>query len=324
MRKSSNSSLLFYQGKKLVTVEQASHQRTVFRSIDVPLAEKLSGDGAVTRLMATEVKGSVLRLVGKYYQQEHVFSAYGHNASKISSNALLGFNAEHFQVEAGIYLLGNGYRAYSPHLRRFISPDSWSPFLAGGLNTYAYVECDPVNFTDPTGHIRLFAKTKTFQGNARPVNGGHIYLAKHPEHKNQKAITAVYHGTKGALTGTRGPILPPTFVQSIKKKAGLNSSEFDIHIIACYSGDPVNGQSSFIESVAELTGRRAYGYSGTVNTSEKNFPSSNGDTYYDTIIRTKLSPFARSNSDFNYRPVFADPQHSIRDPESKHAAQGKP
>ncbi|GGZ39097.1 hypothetical protein GCM10010387_36480 [Streptomyces inusitatus] len=52
----------------------------------------------------------------------------------------------------GWYLLGNGYRAYSPTLSRFHSPDAASPFGAGGLNAYAYCSGDPVNYVDPAGH----------------------------------------------------------------------------------------------------------------------------------------------------------------------------
>ncbi|RZI87154.1 MAG: RHS repeat-associated core domain-containing protein [Pseudomonas sp.] len=48
-------------------------------------------------------------------------------------------------------LLGNGHRAYSPSLMKFLSPDSLSPFGSGGLNAYAYCLNDPVNLTDPTG-----------------------------------------------------------------------------------------------------------------------------------------------------------------------------
>lgn len=48
--------------------------------------------------------------------------------------------------------LGNGYRAYSPALRRFTCPDSDSPFGIGGINPYVYCDHDPVNRTDPSGH----------------------------------------------------------------------------------------------------------------------------------------------------------------------------
>ncbi|NNJ18091.1 RHS repeat-associated core domain-containing protein [Pseudomonas putida CSV86] len=66
---------------------------------------------------------------------------------------VLGFNGELFEPTTGHYLLGNGYRAYSPLLMIFIQPDSWSPFGAGGLNAYAYCKGDPVNAADPTGHM---------------------------------------------------------------------------------------------------------------------------------------------------------------------------
>ena len=53
----------------------------------------------------------------------------------------------------GHFLLGNGYRAFNPVLMRFNSPDSLSPFGKGGLNAYAYCVGDPVNYSDPAGHI---------------------------------------------------------------------------------------------------------------------------------------------------------------------------
>ncbi|MFC7510130.1 RHS repeat-associated core domain-containing protein [Pantoea stewartii] len=66
---------------------------------------------------------------------------------------LPGFNGERCDPVSGSYHLGNGYRAYNPVLRRFNCPDSLSPFGAGGINPYAYCAGDPVNHTDPTGHI---------------------------------------------------------------------------------------------------------------------------------------------------------------------------
>ncbi len=39
---------------------------------------------------------------------------------------------------------------------RFNSPDSLSPFGRGGLNAYAYCQGDPINRSDPGGHISSF------------------------------------------------------------------------------------------------------------------------------------------------------------------------
>ena len=67
-------------------------------------------------------------------------------------SSVLGFNGERIDPVLGGYHLGNGYRLYSPSLRRFTSPDSMSPFGKGGINPYTYCEGDPINNTDPTGH----------------------------------------------------------------------------------------------------------------------------------------------------------------------------
>lgn len=63
-----------------------------------------------------------------------------------------GFNGELPDLLTGHYLLGHGYRAYNPVLKRFNSPDNLSPFAEGGINAYAYCRGDPVNRRDPDGH----------------------------------------------------------------------------------------------------------------------------------------------------------------------------
>lgn len=64
----------------------------------------------------------------------------------------VGFNGEYRSI-FGLYVLGKGYRYYSPSLGRFMAPDTLSPFSEGGLNPYAYCQSDPVNHLDPSGHI---------------------------------------------------------------------------------------------------------------------------------------------------------------------------
>jgi RHS repeat-associated protein len=80
----------------------------------------------------------------------HAWSPYGKGDA---TDGLPGFNGERPDPVSGAYHQGNGYRAYNPVLRRFNCPDSLSPFGAGGINPYAYCLGDPVNRTDPTGHI---------------------------------------------------------------------------------------------------------------------------------------------------------------------------
>lgn len=66
---------------------------------------------------------------------------------------LLSYNGERRDPVSGVYQLGNGYRSYNPALMRFHSPDSFSPFGAGGINPYAYCAGDPINRSDPSGHF---------------------------------------------------------------------------------------------------------------------------------------------------------------------------
>lgn len=80
---------------------------------------------------------------------------YGQRDSYTSQAPTLGFNAEWEDTLSGTYLLGNGYRAYSPSLMRFLAPDNWSPFDAGGLNAYGYCSGNPVMGLDPSGHADL-------------------------------------------------------------------------------------------------------------------------------------------------------------------------
>ncbi|HAB02302.1 MAG TPA: hypothetical protein DCE25_04960 [Pseudomonas sp.] len=66
--------------------------------------------------------------------------------------SILAYVGQLFDEGLSGYLLGNGYRRYALSLMRFTSPDSVSPFGAGGLNAYCYCNDDPVNEVDPTGH----------------------------------------------------------------------------------------------------------------------------------------------------------------------------
>jgi RHS repeat-associated protein len=54
--------------------------------------------------------------------------------------------------ETGLQYLHARY--YDPNLGRFLSPDTWDPMLPGvDFNRYAYAGNDPVNGSDPGGHM---------------------------------------------------------------------------------------------------------------------------------------------------------------------------
>ncbi|AUI88587.1 hypothetical protein BS333_19990 [Vibrio azureus] len=69
------------------------------------------------------------------------------------SHEFTGFNGETLDPVTGNYMLGNGYRAYNPTLIRFMSQDSLSPFSEAGINAYQYCSGDPINRSDPSGHL---------------------------------------------------------------------------------------------------------------------------------------------------------------------------
>lgn len=73
-------------------------------------------------------------------------------ATLVTPENPIGFNGYPLDKISGCYILGSGYRLYNPKMRTFYSPDSWSPFGAGGVSRYQYCQLDPINYADPTGH----------------------------------------------------------------------------------------------------------------------------------------------------------------------------
>jgi RHS repeat-associated protein len=144
----------FYLKDRLTTEIQGAVQRSIIQHEDHLLAQRKRQTAAVqTYLLATDQQRSVLNLLDTVARHALAYTPYGHRHWQNALLSLLGFNGERRDPLTGWYFLGNGYRAFNPVLMRFNSPDSWSPFGAGGLNTYAYCAGDPMNFADPTGHV---------------------------------------------------------------------------------------------------------------------------------------------------------------------------
>lgn len=96
--------------------------------------------------------------------QPLAYTPYGYRKP---GGAALGFNGERLDPITHHYALGQGVRIFNTVLMRFNSADGWSPFGKGGLNAYAYCSGDPVNFTDPSGHIIYSPRIDTGMRNWR-------------------------------------------------------------------------------------------------------------------------------------------------------------
>lgn len=103
------------------------------------------------------------------------YTPYGYSHTQASLAPMLGFNGEPYEWSSRTYVLGQGYRSYSPALMRFLSPDSLSPFGEGGLAAYGFCGADPINHLDPTGHSPLpsRAKNKSAPKNVIRSSGNH-------------------------------------------------------------------------------------------------------------------------------------------------------
>lgn len=200
MKRQSTCPKFFYQKDKLVRADRNGQTRSILRHASMAIAECRTDAPAL--LLATDQLGSVLSWEGGQVKPKRAYTVYEHDMSAEQETTLLGFNGDPIDPQAGGYLLGNGYRPDQPRLMRFTCPDTLSPFDKLGLNSYAYVQNAPVNATDPSGHFRLFAKTRQFGEQAKVIPGGAFaYVSKHPTLKNKRPITLNAHGSNGKLQG---------------------------------------------------------------------------------------------------------------------------
>jgi RHS repeat-associated protein len=94
------------------------------------------------------------------------------------------FQGQRLDHDSG--LIHMGARSYDPELATFISPDSIipDPYRPQSLDRYAYVEHDPVNHIDPSGHSKIQVEMRKAQAGessfgwmyARALSGDCSYM----------------------------------------------------------------------------------------------------------------------------------------------------
>lgn len=139
----------FYQNRQLHTLKSALDIRSIFRAAGLSLAEH---SDKAANLLETDKSGTVMGALSLSDQSVYAYMSYGHCLKIPSDHSMVGFDGQLIDPVLRAYLLGNGYRAFSPIFMRFSSPDSHSPFGTGGINSYCYCLDDPINRTDTSGH----------------------------------------------------------------------------------------------------------------------------------------------------------------------------
>ncbi|CRI57467.1 RHS repeat-associated core domain-containing protein [Pseudomonas sp. CCOS 191] len=228
------------------------------------MSDQVDSRAREVKWLMTDAKRSVLQAGGTQSPELRAHGVYGYHHRQAKGGVLSAFNGELDQPVTGLYVLGNGYRAYQPTLMRFFSPDSFSPFGAGGINAYAYVADDPVNGSDPSGHEGIFPKFGVYVGRVRDNVDFTAFMAPHPVHANEQAITVHAHGRPGLIRSRRGLLNGEQVVGDLAG-AGFDINNHDIHFISCHSAAPSRtGEPSVIQQAHNITQRGVIGYSQQV------------------------------------------------------------
>lgn len=235
-------------------------------------------------LLTTTSSSSVLQAIGSRTRTTIVYLPYGRHSAATPINTVSGFNGQHCEHPTEHYLLGNGYRAYNPVLMCFNSPDHFSPFGDGGLNTYTYTSNDPINNFDPSGHWKvrhLYPWLKARKPEYSSIHGvptnkiqltnarilGENIMVYDEFYQAGRGLVVHSDGFPGVIGAQSGkPPISAKELYDLMKTNKINLKKYEhIRVFACYSGSALNtGGESFAQTLANLTKLNVKGYKNVV------------------------------------------------------------
>ena len=83
----------------------------------------------------------------------------GKKASLLRGRRIGVYPGQYYDQETGLHY--NYFRYYNPQTGRYITPDPIG--LEGGINLFAYVQNDPMNFIDPWGLLDIPVRGKIYR-----------------------------------------------------------------------------------------------------------------------------------------------------------------
>ncbi|AVH36545.1 hypothetical protein AL532_09595 [Pseudomonas monteilii] len=148
---------IFYQNNHVFNTLQKCSTSIFLRCITGPLAV-LSSARPSPSLLAHDQNHSILTTHSTLETRNINYTPFGY--TKSSERGIPAYAGELLDPLCESYLLGKGFRAFSPEINRFKSSDTVPPFEI--LNYYAYCEGDPINAVGPSGHAKIFVPHSKF------------------------------------------------------------------------------------------------------------------------------------------------------------------
>lgn len=287
----------FYSAGTIFTLLDSDSHFTCFRVSHRTLAIM---ESASTLLAGTDPHHSITLRLSPTITQLTSYTPYGFSSA--CAVDLAGFNGTKYDATSGCYLLGNGYRAYSPTLMRFLSADNLSPFKAGGLNAYNFVGDDPINYQDNSGHV----KTLLYKGLGQRIAPDAMIFRKR-DSSGMKQLILDAHGDGNYVYIDDTPLTPQQLITRLKDSGVYPHNYAHLSLCSCNTAQVDNGKISYAQAISDLLSIPVEGYEGNVRaflteTPDPSLPAGLTRIEHRIFTENPSNPGEPGYSTFSYKP----------------------